>query len=231
MSHYTTEVRWIVETNSSPGTVMQRCTEAAPAIFDFPYPIWEESAKLDLETKILMAYYTQEIGFETVGLWKLKLASKLNNIMPYYIDLYNTTIQKFDPLNPTYLTETIARGKQSTGMDVHQSKGQSEIVNSGGNTNTETLNEFPQSNLSPTGDYATSQRVDEQNLGSQVNNTASSNLSIDHTGKETENITNQRKGNLTGKTQAELLQSMRDAIINIDSMIIAELSDLFMLLW
>lgn len=94
MSKYTTEVRFICETSAglleSGGysKVDDILKKAAPKIFDFDYPIFDESYRLPLEIKILKHYYTREICAETVGLWKLWLNQRMNEIMPIYNDKY-----------------------------------------------------------------------------------------------------------------------------------------------
>lgn len=104
MSKYTTEVRYICETlaglNESVGyaDVEQVIKNCLPKVFDFNFPIFDESYRSVLETKILRHYYTREIGLETVGLWKLKLSTKLNEIMPYYNKLYKSELIEFNPL-------------------------------------------------------------------------------------------------------------------------------------
>lgn len=102
MSTYTTQVRWIIEqatADSKNLPIEQRIPLSAPKIFNFNYPIWDESYKTTLETKILMHYFNKDIGLETVGLWKLYLNERMNLIMPYYVELYETTQQKIDYLN------------------------------------------------------------------------------------------------------------------------------------
>ena len=80
MSKYTTEVRFICEQASglteSTGDYKTVIERARTKIFDFDFPIYKESYRSVLETKILKHYYTREIGLETVGLWKLKLNQK-----------------------------------------------------------------------------------------------------------------------------------------------------------
>lgn len=104
MSKYTTEVRFICESlcglNESVGySDVDRVIETArPKIFDFNYPIFDTNYKQTLETKILMHYYTREISEETYGLWKLRLRTKMNEIMPYYNKLYESELIKFNPL-------------------------------------------------------------------------------------------------------------------------------------
>lgn len=104
MSKYTTEVRFICET--AAGLVESKgysdidnvLTTAAPIVFDFDFPMWDESYRLVLEKKILKHYYTREICAETVGLWKLWLSDRMNMIMPYYNKLYETTVLEYNPL-------------------------------------------------------------------------------------------------------------------------------------
>lgn len=110
MSKYTTEVRYICETlaglNESVGyaDVKQVIKNCLPKVFDFNFPIFDESYRSVLETKILLHYYTREIGLETVGLWKLKLSTRLNEIMPYYNKLYKSELIEFNPLYDVDLT-------------------------------------------------------------------------------------------------------------------------------
>ena len=119
MSKYTTEVRYICEhfsdLSKSVGYndvehVIKNCL---PKVFDFNFPIFDESYRTVLETKILRHYYTREIGLETVGLWKLKLNTKLNEIMPYYNQLYKSELIEFNPLYDVELTRE--RKIQGTG--------------------------------------------------------------------------------------------------------------------
>lgn len=121
MSKYTTQVRFICETASglseSEGqtSVKQIIAAAIPSVFDFDFPIFDESYRTVLETKILKHYYTREIGLETVGLWKLKLDTKLNEIMPFYNQLYKSELIEFNPMYDVDLTRdhTLNRSEQT----------------------------------------------------------------------------------------------------------------------
>ena len=73
-------------------------SKSVPLIFDFDYPIFDTNYKSALECKIIRHYYLREIGFETYGIFKLKLNDKLNEIMPYYNQLYKSELLKFNPL-------------------------------------------------------------------------------------------------------------------------------------
>lgn len=105
MSKYTTEVRYIceqyagLEESQGYDDVETVIVTALPKVFDFSFPIFDENYRPQLEKKILRHYYTREIGLETVGLWKLKLNTKLNEIMPYYNQLYESALIEIDPLS------------------------------------------------------------------------------------------------------------------------------------
>lgn len=95
MSEYTTQVRWICEMKSGyyPDQMEGKTPDdfisaAIPKIFNFDYPIYDESHRVPLEHKILRHYYTREIAAETFELWHLWLNDKLNLIMPKYNKLY-----------------------------------------------------------------------------------------------------------------------------------------------
>ena len=110
MSKYTTEVRFICETaaglTESVGynSIDEVLDGARDSVFDFDFPIFDESYRAVLENKILKHYYTREIGAETVGLWKLWLNTRLNEIMPYYNKLYESELIKFNPMYDVDLT-------------------------------------------------------------------------------------------------------------------------------
>lgn len=93
MSKYTTELRYICEsyntdTPSDNNNVEDIIANAAPKIFDFDYPIFDESYRLTLESTILRHYYTREICCETVGRWKMFLRDRMILIMPKYNLMY-----------------------------------------------------------------------------------------------------------------------------------------------
>ena len=116
MSKYTTEVRYICEsyaglTESVGYDSIDSVVELAiPKIFkmsEIPMFAGETMEHRSLlYKKILLHYYTREIGYETVGLWKLKLNQRLMEIMPYYNQLYESELIKFDPLKNVDNTHT-----------------------------------------------------------------------------------------------------------------------------
>ena len=124
MSKYTTEVRFICESltghDDSTGydDIDSIIQNAIPLIFSFDFPIFDEEYRNVLCTKILRHYYTREIGLETYGLWKLKLQTKLNEIMPYYNKLYESELYKYNPLHDVDMTTTNVGQKTGERTDV-----------------------------------------------------------------------------------------------------------------
>lgn len=107
MSHYTTELRFICENyaglteSEGYGNIADIIEKSRTKVFDFGFPIFDENYRSVLETKIIKHYYTREIGAETVGLWKHFLDRKMNEIMPYYNQLYKSELLEFNPLYDT----------------------------------------------------------------------------------------------------------------------------------
>ena len=171
MSKYTTQVRFICETaaglSESEGqtSVKQIIAAAIPSVFDFDFPIFDESYRTVLETKILKHYYTREIGLETVGLWKLKLDTKLNEIMPFYNQLYKSELIEFNPMYDVDLTRDQNLKREETTKQDATEKGTIEKTGSvDDNTHTETSDN--QNNESTTNIQNTTGSTSREQLGS-----------------------------------------------------------------
>jgi len=255
MSKYTTEVRYICEVNSglTEGSVADYIANSWRKIFDFDFPIWDEQYRSVLCTKILKHYYTREIGLETVGLWKLKLETKLNEIMPYYNELYESTTFKYNPLYDADYYKT------TKGTDVGENNraGQSNTVNNGTNNTVydetgknegknKRVNRFsdtPQGGLIgiENDEYLTNATIDENegenSYSKNGHNLNTVNGSIAGTDSETGNFNTTKDyidhvfGKFPGRSYAKDIREYRENLLNIDMQIIDELKDLFMLLW
>lgn len=76
--------------------------------FDFNlhnYPIFDENYREVLNRKILNHYYFREIGQETPDRFNFMLGTKMDEIMPYYNQLYMSTLIEYDPLASSYFQE------------------------------------------------------------------------------------------------------------------------------
>ena len=167
MSKYTTEVRYICEhfsgVSESVGydDVEQVIKNCLPKVFDFNFPIFDESYRTVLETKILRHYYTREIGLETVGLWKLKLNTKLNEIMPYYNQLYKSELIEFNPLYDVELTrERKIEGTGTKDTENGESReGENHAETSQSNNNKVTENDSDNGTVNSTADGTQNQNT------------------------------------------------------------------------
>lgn len=230
MSKYTTEVRFICETASglseSKGytDVDTIITNAIPKIFTFTFPIFDENYRTVLEKKILKHFYTREICEETVGLWKLRLDTKLNEIMPYYNKLYESELLEFNPLYTANMTRTKKTDYDRNGNV--NSNGSGTGTNS--NVSIDLYSDTPQGSLTGVENetYLTNAR--------KTTDTATSSSST------TNNITNSDTGTedylesvigFEGSNASDLLMKYRDTFLNIDMMVIEDLESLFFQLW
>lgn len=243
MSKYTTEVRYICETyaglEESVGfaDVGKVITDSRAKIFDFEYPIFDENYRAALESKILLHYYTQEIGMETVGLWKLRLQAKMNEIMPYYNQLYKSELLTFNPLVDVDLKT------QRSGSSNNESSGKSESVTTNNDVskvdkNSTAYNMFsdtPQGGLEgvDTETYLSSAgKAKNEDSSESVNAGSSSNSgTVNNNISTTEQYIEYVSGKAGGENYAKKLMDFRKSFLNIDMMIIRDLRSLFMYLW
>lgn len=177
MSKYTTEVRYICEMEAglveSEGfsSIQEIIDVARPKIFNFSYPIFDEAYRPVLESKILKHYYIREIAHETVGLWKHRLDVKLNEIMPYYNQLYKSELLEFNPLYDF----DVERKHTTTEIGKEQSDENISATRTGNvsSTNNDTISENTIDNRTQIVDETTGQTINNENdVTSNVDNTS-----------------------------------------------------------
>ncbi|WP_213417957.1 hypothetical protein [Bacillus velezensis] len=79
----------------------EKIEKGRPKLFDFNYPIFDESYRNIFETHFIRNFYMREIGFETEGLFKFHLETWLMINMPYFNKLFESELIKYDPLENT----------------------------------------------------------------------------------------------------------------------------------
>ena len=187
--------------------------------FDFKmnsYPIFDENYRNTLNQNILHHYYENEIGFETAPLFRFYLNQKLNEIMPYYNELYKVQKKLINEnllLNNVNLTETLH------GSNTTETSSTSQSSNKGKNL----FQDTPQGNISQ-------QDINAQNVYA-TNITLNDNSINDNTsanGSGTNEYIKTIIGNNGGKFNIDVLNDIKNNLMNIDLMIINELYDLFM---
>lgn len=68
-------------------------------LFDFEYNFYRKASKEQFQQKFINHYYRHEIGFETVGAFKHELKTRLNEIYPYYAELWKTMNYEYNPIH------------------------------------------------------------------------------------------------------------------------------------
>jgi hypothetical protein len=254
MSKYTTELRFICESVSgleeSKGftDIDNIITQAAPLIFNFDFPIYDENYKLPFEKMILRHFYTREIAYETYGLWKLKLWDKLNLIMPYYNEMYKSTLLEFNPLYDTdYTVNHMGEGSGTNADNEQVTEAKSRRGNLSGtdsNTRWDLYSDTPQGGI----DVITrdSDGVDRNTYLTDARKiTDNGNTSRATSDTENNTIGRNRNGNVTsmdkytdrvfGKrgviSYSKMIKEFRETFLRIDEMVCEELEELFLGLW
>ena len=201
---YTTELRTILENGNS--------------ISLNDYPIFDENYRSILNTNIIDYYYFREIGFETVAQFNHYLNNKMNIIMPYYNKIYIATLKEINPLNNYNLSEKYEKIYEGTGNNTTNDTSNSDSLNA--------FSDTPQGNVSNNEitelnylSEATQNKANYKNLStSNMKNNAMENYIKNTSGTQ-------------GIPESEMIRKYIDSLLNVDEMVIDELSDLFMKVW
>lgn len=245
MAVYTTELRRLIENGFDLGLD--------------DYPIFDEEYREVLNKKIIDHYYFCEIGFETAGLFKFQLNTKMREIMPYYNKLYLSEQLEFNPLRDFdetteetrqradhesvegHASDTVTTTGASTGSSSSSDTTSSTVdglqVNSDTpqallNTTTIQNNEYA-SSAAKSHDTSSGTATGSTSTGSEYTDTKTGSGSSTQTTNGTVNdvITRHYFGYGKSKGPAQLLEEYRRTLLNIDMMIIKELEELFMMIY
>lgn len=212
MAYYTIELGRLLETGFDIGLD--------------DYPIFDPAYREKLNTKIIDHFRFREIGLETPAMFRFFLNRRLREIMPYYNDLYRSTLYEFNPLHNTDI-ETTSNTK-TTGTDTSTADATSSgtsVANARGR-NLESAT--PQTQLSGVEDYA-SGIVDS--VSDSTSTTTGENAST--TESESESVTDYvtRVAGYSGLHPADAIMAFRQSLLNVDLMVLDELEPLFMQLY
>lgn len=196
---------------------------------DLDYPIYDETMREDLNQKILKHYWNYEIGQETESMFRFSLNRKMNEIMPYYNQLYRSAQLEIDPLLSMKYSDIVDMTNHATGTS--SNNGTTTGTSSSDTTSKarSVQSETPQVLLSPNEDYASN----------ATNNVSDAQVTANNSGTtaDTNNRTDDTTGNTTRNIQgyniptADLLLKFRATFLNIDMMVIDDLKTLFMQVW
>ena len=177
-------------------------------------------SKDKLAQKIVDHYLFEQIGFETMGLFKHKVKITMKEIMESKLPLIYSRAIEYDPLVNVDYTEEFTRNIQNEGTSSSESSSDSSGLNVGSDT--------PQGQISKQqilqGTYATGTNASETE--------ASVNDSTEASNTTDEEYTKRVRGNSgVSATAQKMVEQFRDNIRAIDYEIIKELEDLFMIIY
>ena len=204
MSKYTLELRYLYEDENFK-------------LFDFPYNLYNNDLKPWFEEKFYQHFMFYEIGFDTIGMFKQRLMSKLNDIFPYYKQLYETEIRSkgIDFMLNKDLKESYVRELTSNSNSNQESNVTSNSLSTAGQLTPSLI--------------ANSQKIDKfMDTAQKDNSSSNSTSSGESNGNSREEYTLTSQGNIGITSSAELLTKWRETLLNIDLMIFEECNDLFM---
>jgi hypothetical protein len=78
-------------------------------VFDFDFPLFDESYREEFKAKFILHFYYREIGQETIGRFKHYLKEQLNLIMPYWNKVYMSQGLEQRILDNYDITETFTK--------------------------------------------------------------------------------------------------------------------------
>ena len=177
-------------------------------------------SKDKLAQKIVDHYLMEQIGFETMALFKHKVKITMNEIMESKLPLIYSRAIEYDPLVNVDYTETFSRTIENEGSSSSNSSSNSSGLTVGSDT--------PQGQINKTdilnGTYASGTNASESEASVEDETNASNSTDEDYT--------KHVKGNSgVSATAQKMVEQFRDNIRAIDLEIIKELEDLFMIIY
>lgn len=205
----------------------QQIQEAATQIFNFDYPFYgttveeQNMNRISFQTQFVEHNLMREIGAETPELWQIFLRSRLNDIMPYYSELYRTTLFELDINAPYHLVTTHNQkeqekqgGTKNTGTTENEKieEDTSDIFNNIDNL-TRTINETDNNDYTshsdmkhsdfPQASYTNGDYVSTEDVG-----TAGGNDTINRTGTDTDKRTQDTTRTLDRKNKRDRINNV-----------------------
>lgn len=224
-------------------------------LWDFDYPsYYKGDAKTAFEQKVIDHYLFHQIGVETVARFKHNFKTRIREIMPYYIQMYNSVeiMDKIDdPFGNVDIVETFEEtttGTSSgtaTNTETGAATGKETATKTESKTATENkehrFSNTPQGTINNIDSFITEAAVDKDTRSENVQGngevTTENESTITNTGTSanentgTVSHTLTRKGNQGVNTYAHDMIEYRQSFINVDMMVIGALRDLFLLIY
>lgn len=233
--------------NTQVTVELRHLVESGIKVWDFDYPsYYKGEQKKTFEQKVLDHFWCRQIGMETPGRWLHYFRTRIREIMPYYIQLYESEALMRaidDPFGNVDIVETFEQ--ESSG----ESSGTSRTENTGNSSGSESedrktienherkFSNTPQGSIENLDNYLTEANVETADDGELLDkyHEASTSATSEGVSSGTESAqvkhTLTRKGNQGVNTYAHDMNELRQTFLNIDLYIINELNDLFLMVY
>lgn len=228
--------------------------------FNFPYDLYDEEHKKELETKILYFFYDFEIGEETYTKFKFNFIRTFYEYLPYFNKLYKAVDNDFEFDVNVDILETIAGTDNNSGTNTTRNTASNTATDTTSNTlnsrdtDTQTTeheerlrkSDTPQNELDNVEDekyiseynYNNDEtNAEKTNVLNSTNNTSSTaqgsstNLNEStNTETNTKQSTRTLKGTNTRGSKSKMLKEYIEVIQNVDMQFIEKLKSCFFLL-
>lgn len=246
MSYMTTKLRYVVE-QALDDRLLEHTEANWPEVYAVlglaDYPVWSDGKvvtgaceeRTRINNKIIRHYYMREIGMETIALFTWYLRDAMQNIMPYYNQLFESAELITDPLKE--FEESMAEAHEET-RDTDETTTSKNVRDRTENTtysDTNIYSETPE-NMIPTGEvknlkYATNVTYDDSTTGVTEDTTDTGEGALNR--GENIGYTGKRSRYGRNASQMELVRQFREQIRNIDFELIRdpEIQSCFMMVY
>lgn len=188
-------------------------------VWDFEYPsYYKGDDKKAFEQKVLDHYWLRQIGQETAGRWLHYFRTRIREIMPYYIQLYESQalMQGIDdPFGNVDITETFeeTRTETSSGSSTSTSSSTSESENTGNSEGSDTeihthtenhqrkFSNTPQGSISNLDSYMTEANVETADDGDTATKTSEASTTTHSSGTASGTESGSSEGSSSGTTK------------------------------
>ncbi len=231
---------------------LRELIESGVKLWDFEYPsYYKDEQKTVFEQKVIDHFYFRQIGQETTGRFLHQFRAKVREIMPYYIQMYESEALMMgieDPFGNVDITETFTQKKDETSSgtssgsssatDQSSASAQGTSTRTGSENGLQKFSDTPQGSIANLDNYLTTATVnqnsknenDSSSNSSSSTGSSSSESSSESSGTSSETLTHTftKKGNQGVNTYAHDMIELRQTFLNIDMMVINELNPLFL---
>lgn len=184
-------------------------------------PIFDEEYRPIITGLIVDHFWNYDIGWETIDMFQMGMRRKLNEVMPYYNEMYKSTLMDFDPLS----TFDITTETEQTGTEELNTSGSTAVDSDSTSKSRAVQSNTPQTQLAGHEDYATA-GADSNSQTTVDSLTEQETISA----SESENKSLSRTRGYQA-VPSSLILRYRETLINVNMAVINELEDQFMVVW